>query len=133
MDSGTYMKLSDKHLFRCSESLSLHKYLIKLKTCFFLPSSVVVQLFFNFRALFLLSFHFRPLVEASLIKLWRELFTHLLNVVKNNVMNPEEVGDTFGSLLIPQSSKYWREVGLYFVFLLQKLKVNLKWLNGRAV
>lgn len=72
-------------------------------------------------------------MEASLIKLWRELFTHLLNVVKNNVMNPEEVGDTFGSLLIPQSSKYWREVGLYFVFLLQKLKVNLKWLNGRAV
>lgn len=35
------MKLSDKYLFRCSESLSLHKYLIKLKTCFFLPSSVV--------------------------------------------------------------------------------------------
>lgn len=29
------MKLSDKYLFRCSESLSLHKYLIKLKTCFF--------------------------------------------------------------------------------------------------
>ena len=62
-------------------------------------------------------------MEASLIKLWRELFTHLLNVVKNNVMNPEEVGDTFGSLLIPQSSKYWREVGLYFVFLLQKLRL----------
>ncbi|XP_022806429.1 uncharacterized protein LOC111343504 [Stylophora pistillata] len=51
----------------------------------------------------------RPLVEASLMKLWKELFSHLVNVVKNNVMSAEEVGDTFGSLLITQSSKYWRE------------------------
>lgn len=52
-------------------------------------------------------------MESSLIKLWKVLFSHLVNVVKNNVMSAEQVGNMFGSLLIAQSSKHWKEVGKY--------------------
>ena len=54
-------------------------------------------------------------MESSLIKLWKALFTHLVNVVKNNVMSAEQVGNMFGSLLIAKSSKHWKEVGKYFL------------------
>ncbi|KAJ7357406.1 hypothetical protein OS493_024917 [Desmophyllum pertusum] len=55
----------------------------------------------------------RPFVEPSLLKLWKTLFSHLVNVVKNNVMRAEEVGSMFGSLLIAQSSQHRKEVGKY--------------------
>ena len=50
-------------------------------------------------------------MEPSLIKLWKVLFYHLVNVLKNNVMSAEQVGNVFGLLLIGQSSKHGKEVG----------------------
>lgn len=48
-------------------------------------------------------------VESSLIKLWKSLFSHLVNVVTNNVMNAEEIGKMFGPLLITKYSKFVKE------------------------
>ena len=55
----------------------------------------------------------RSFAESSLIKLWKALFAHLVNIVQNNVMRAEQVGNMFGSLLIAKSSKHWKEVGKY--------------------
>ena len=52
----------------------------------------------------------RPYVDSSLTKLWKSLFSHLVNVVENGVMKAEEVGDMFGSLLISQHSRHGKEV-----------------------
>lgn len=61
-------------------------------------------------------------MESSLIKLWKALFSHLVNVVKNNVMSAEQVGNMFGSLLIAKSSKHWKEVGKDFFLYFSLLK-----------
>jgi len=53
-------------------------------------------------------------VESSLVKLWKSLFSHLVNVVTNNVMRAEEVGNMFGSLLIFRYSSYRKEVRTVF-------------------
>ena len=52
----------------------------------------------------------RDHVESSLIKLWKALFNHLVNVVTNNVMNAQEVGNMFGHLLISKNSRFVTEV-----------------------
>lgn len=51
----------------------------------------------------------RDHVESSLIKLWKALFNHLVNVVTNNVMNAQEVGNMFGHLLISKNSRFVTE------------------------
>ena len=48
------------------------------------------------------------------MKLWKSLFSHLVNVVTNNVMRAEEVGNMFGSLLISRYSSYRKEVRTVF-------------------
>ena len=49
-------------------------------------------------------------MESSQIKLWKALFNHLVNVVTNNVMNAQEVGNMFGHLLICKNSRFVGEV-----------------------
>ena len=63
-----------------------------------------------------LSFFFaRPFVESSLLKLWKSLFSHFVNVVTNHVMSAEKVGSMFGSLLISQNSRHGKEVRKHFL------------------
>ena len=62
----------------------------------------------------------RPYVEPSLLKVWKALFSHLVNVVANNVMNAKETGDVFGSLLLRQESTWSNQVHLLFICLVER-------------
>ena len=72
-------------------------------------------------------------MESSLIKLWKSLFSHLVNVVTNNVMRAEEVGAMFGSLLISQYSTLGKEVKKHFSSISNFRSINasiyVSWLN----
>ena len=58
--------------------------------------------------------YLRTVLEPSLLKLWKSLFAHFVNLIKNIVMLADEVADMFGPLLISSHSVHRKEVSHRF-------------------
>ena len=59
---------------------------------------------------------FRNHVDSSLVKLWRLLFAHFVNLVKNIILMADEVADLFGPLLVSSDSVHRKEVSHVRIF-----------------